>query len=118
VQQAQAFGKIANYVVKSRLSFARNFILTENTRLRSSQPRQAPERYMQCSQHGYKKSIFFTKELTKNKLHNTFLSPLPKFILFPAAFLPTHISTFAKYQRYTNNIFCKRADFPSAFGFI
>jgi hypothetical protein len=40
-----AFGKIANFVVNSSLHFARNFILTERTRLRSSQPRQAPERY-------------------------------------------------------------------------
>jgi len=40
----QAFGKIANFVVNSRFRFARNFILTENNRFRSSQPRQAPKR--------------------------------------------------------------------------
>ncbi|MFB9110566.1 hypothetical protein ACFFVK_18435, partial [Flavobacterium gyeonganense] len=34
----QAFGEIANFVVNSRLHFARNFILTERTRLRSSEP--------------------------------------------------------------------------------
>jgi hypothetical protein len=31
-------------VVNSRLRFARNFILAENNRFRSSQPRQAAER--------------------------------------------------------------------------
>ena len=41
----QPFGKIANFVVNSRLRFARNFILAERTRLRSSQPRQATGRY-------------------------------------------------------------------------
>ena len=40
----QRFCKIANFVVNSRLRFARNFILTENTRLRSSQPRKAAKR--------------------------------------------------------------------------
>jgi Na+/H+ antiporter NhaB len=44
VQQAQPFGKIANFVVNSRSRFARNIILVENKRLRSSQPRQAAER--------------------------------------------------------------------------
>ena len=38
------FCEIANYVVNSRLSFARNLVVTENTRLRSSQPRKARER--------------------------------------------------------------------------
>ena len=38
------FCEIANYVVNSRLSFARNLVVTENTRLRSSQPRKAWER--------------------------------------------------------------------------
>jgi hypothetical protein len=37
-------GKIANFVVNSRLRFARNIILVENNRFRSSQPRQAPGR--------------------------------------------------------------------------
>jgi len=37
----QRFCKIAKYVVNSLKSFARNFILAEKTRLRSSQPRQA-----------------------------------------------------------------------------
>tara|TARA_R110000868_G_scaffold199656_2_gene446253 strand:+ start:1293 stop:1463 length:171 start_codon:yes stop_codon:yes gene_type:complete len=32
-------------VVNSRLRFARNIILVENKRLRSSQPRQAAKRY-------------------------------------------------------------------------
>jgi hypothetical protein len=40
----QPFGKIANFVVNSHLHFARNIILVENKRLRSSQPRQAAER--------------------------------------------------------------------------
>ena len=44
----QAFGKIANLVVNSRLHFARNFIFDRNNQFRSSQPRQAPERYMLC----------------------------------------------------------------------
>ena len=44
VQQAHTFCEIANYVVNSRLSFARNLVVTENTRLRSSQPRKARER--------------------------------------------------------------------------
>ena len=39
------FCEIANYVVNSRLSFARNLVVTENIRLRSSQPRKARERY-------------------------------------------------------------------------
>jgi hypothetical protein len=43
----QPFGKIANFVVNSRLRSARNIILVENKRLRSSQPRQAAERYVQ-----------------------------------------------------------------------
>jgi hypothetical protein len=41
-------GKIANFVVNSRLRSARNFILVENKRLRSSQPRQAAERWQQA----------------------------------------------------------------------
>ncbi|MCW2119865.1 hypothetical protein [Flavobacterium sp. 7A] len=36
---------IANYVVNSRLSFARNFVVTEKPRFRSSQPRKAWERW-------------------------------------------------------------------------
>ena len=40
----QRFCEIANYVVNSCLSFARNFILAERTRLRSSQPRKAAKR--------------------------------------------------------------------------
>ena len=40
----QPFGEIANYMVNSRLSFARNLVVTENTQLRSSQPRQASRR--------------------------------------------------------------------------
>jgi len=36
----------------------------------------------------------------------------PKFILFPAAFLPTHISTFAKCQRLTNAYFAKELISP------
>lgn len=40
----QPFCEIANYLVNSRLSFARNLVVTENTRLRSSQPRKALER--------------------------------------------------------------------------
>ena len=40
----QPFGKIANFVVNSRLRSARNIILVENKRFRSSQPRQAAER--------------------------------------------------------------------------
>jgi hypothetical protein len=43
------FCEIANYVVNSRLSFARNLVVTENTRLRSSQPRKAWERWWQFS---------------------------------------------------------------------
>jgi len=34
-------------VVNSRLSFARKLVVTENTQLRSSQPRKALERYAQ-----------------------------------------------------------------------
>ena len=41
VQQAQRFCEIANYVVNSHFSYARNFILAENTRFRTSQPRKA-----------------------------------------------------------------------------
>ena len=41
----QPFGKIASLVVNSRLRSARNIILLENKRLRSSQPRQAATRY-------------------------------------------------------------------------
>jgi hypothetical protein len=41
------FGAIANFVVNSRSRFARNIILVENNQFRSSQPRQAPERYQQ-----------------------------------------------------------------------
>ena len=33
-------------MVHSRLRFARNFILAESSRLRSSQPRKAAKRYM------------------------------------------------------------------------
>jgi len=40
----QAFGKIANFVVNSRLNSQEILSLTENNRFRSSQPRQAPER--------------------------------------------------------------------------
>jgi hypothetical protein len=40
----QAFGKIANFVVNTRLFLARILSLIENNRFRSSQPRQAPER--------------------------------------------------------------------------
>jgi hypothetical protein len=43
----QRFAKMAKYVVNSRLFFARNFILTENTRLRSSPLLQATRRYRQ-----------------------------------------------------------------------
>jgi len=42
------FGAIANFVVNSRSRFARNIILVENNQFRSSQPRQAPERYQQA----------------------------------------------------------------------
>jgi hypothetical protein len=38
---------MAKYVVNSRLSFARNFILAENNRLRSSPLQQAAKRYVQ-----------------------------------------------------------------------
>jgi hypothetical protein len=38
---------MAKYVVNSRLSFARNFILTENNRSRSSPLLQAATRYQQ-----------------------------------------------------------------------
>ena len=41
----QPFGKIANSVVNSHLHFARNLVVTENIRLRSSQPRQSAKRY-------------------------------------------------------------------------
>jgi hypothetical protein len=44
VQQAQPFHKMAKNVVKSHFSFARNFILAENTQLRSSPLREAAER--------------------------------------------------------------------------
>jgi len=37
VQQAHTFGAIANFVVNSRLRFARNIILVENNQFRSSQ---------------------------------------------------------------------------------
>ena len=40
----QAFGEIAGLVVNSHLSFARTLVVTENTRLRSPQPREAWER--------------------------------------------------------------------------
>ncbi len=40
----QRFAKIAKYVVNSRLSFARNFILAENNRSRSSPLLQAATR--------------------------------------------------------------------------
>ncbi|WP_035664767.1 hypothetical protein, partial [Flavobacterium sp. ACAM 123] len=40
----QRFAKMARYVVNSRLSFARNFILAENNRLRSSPLMQAAKR--------------------------------------------------------------------------
>jgi hypothetical protein len=40
----QPFCEIANFVVNSRLHFARNLVVTENTRLGSSQPRKALER--------------------------------------------------------------------------
>jgi hypothetical protein len=40
----QRFCEIAKYVVNSNLSFARNFILAEKSRLRSSQPRKAAKR--------------------------------------------------------------------------
>ena len=41
----QRFCEIANYVVHSHLYFARTLVVTENTRLRSSQPRKAAKRY-------------------------------------------------------------------------
>ena len=44
----QRFCEIAKYVVNSYLSFARNLVVTENTRLRSSQPRKAAKRYLQA----------------------------------------------------------------------
>ncbi|GEJ29678.1 hypothetical protein FPN187_contig00073-0002 [Flavobacterium psychrophilum] len=37
MQQAHTFGAIANLVVNSRLRFARNIILVENNKFRSSQ---------------------------------------------------------------------------------
>ena len=43
----QRFCEIAKYVVNSRLSFARNLVVTENTRLRSSPLRQAAKRCVQ-----------------------------------------------------------------------
>ncbi len=41
---------MAKYVVNSRLSFARNFILAENNRLRSSPLLQAATRYSQFTE--------------------------------------------------------------------
>jgi hypothetical protein len=40
----QPFGKIANFVVNSRLRFARNIILVENKQFRTSQLLEAAER--------------------------------------------------------------------------
>ena len=40
----QRLCEITNSVVNSRLCFARNFILAESSRLRSSQPRKAAKR--------------------------------------------------------------------------
>ena len=45
----QRFCEIAKYVVSSSLSFARNFILAEKSRLRTSQPRKAAKRYVQLN---------------------------------------------------------------------
>ena len=45
----QRFAKMAKYVVNSRLYFARNFILAERSRLRSSPLLQAAKRYVQLS---------------------------------------------------------------------
>jgi hypothetical protein len=44
----QRFAKMAKYVVNSRLSFARTFILAEKLWFRSSQPRKAANR---CPQY-------------------------------------------------------------------
>lgn len=46
-------------MVNSRLSFARNLVVTENTQLRSSQPRQASRRYAQP--HSKKRNKTFMK---------------------------------------------------------
>ena len=46
----QRFAKMAKYVVNSRLSFARYFILAEKSRLRSSPLLQAAKRYLQTKQ--------------------------------------------------------------------
>jgi hypothetical protein len=44
----QRFAKMAKYAVNSRLSFARNFILTEKSRSRSSPLLQAAKRWVQA----------------------------------------------------------------------
>ncbi len=48
---------MSGLVQNSRLHFARNFILLENKRLRSSQPSQAAERYMLFLKKSAKKDI-------------------------------------------------------------
>jgi hypothetical protein len=57
----QPFLAIANFVVKSHFRFARNFILAESSRLRSSQPRKAAKRYMPFLKKSAKKDVRIPK---------------------------------------------------------
>ena len=60
------FCEIANYVVNSRLSLARSLVVTENTRLRSSQPRKAWERWRKPSDNNAHKKTFLRYYLANN----------------------------------------------------
>ncbi len=59
-KRQQPFGVIANFIVKSSLYFARNFILAETSRLRSSQPRQAAKRYAPLQKNRLTEIMEFT----------------------------------------------------------
>ena len=54
----------------------------------------------------------FFKDRTKSKdLLKTKPFSISNLFFFPAAFLPTLISTFAKSQCFSQCLFCKKADF-------
>ena len=52
-----------------------------------------------------------SKQKSKTTKKNEKILPNQNLFFFPAPFLPTLISTFAKSQRKFQRLFCKRADF-------
>ena len=66
---------MARNVVNSRFSFARNIILVENMRLRSSQPRKAAKR---CTSVATTIKIAVNKQIENSKLTKSYAEVAPQ----------------------------------------